>query len=105
MSKVIEVTDDSFEAEVLGTTVPVLVNVYGEHCGPCKLLEPVLAALAESLGGSAKVVTLDVAANGLVVADLNIAAVPTLIVFRGGKEVQRMVGLRDVARLREALAT
>jgi thioredoxin 1 len=104
MSKVIEITDSNFEAEVLGSAVPVLVDFWGTHCGPCRMLKPVLAALAESLGDSVKVVTVDVAANEKLVSDFNISVVPTLIVMKNGEQLHRMVGLKDLHQLKEALA-
>ncbi len=104
MSSVSEVSDSNFEAEVLRSPVPVLVDFFGEHCGPCRMLKPVLVALAESMGDSVKIVTVDVAANERLVNDYQISAVPTLIVFRDGKERDRMVGLKDMKYLMEALA-
>ena len=102
MSKLIEVTDDTFEQVVLGSSVPVLVDFYADHCGPCALLKPILAALAESMGDKVKVVTVDAVANERLAHAYKIAAVPTLIVFKG-VEVHRMVGLKDLHYLREAL--
>ena len=104
MSNLIEVNDSNFEAEVLRSPVPVLVDFFGEHCGPCRMLKPVLVALAESMGDSVKIVIVDVAANERLVSDHRISAVPTLIVFREGKERDRMVGLKDMKYLIEALA-
>lgn len=104
MSNVIEVSDSNFEAEVLRSSVPVLVDFFGEHCGPCRMLKPVLVALAESMGDSVKIVTVDVSANERLVSDYRISAVPTLIVFRDGEERDRMVGLKDMKYLMEALA-
>lgn len=104
MSNVIEVNDSNFEAEVINSPVPVLVDFFGDHCGPCRLLKPVLVALAESLGDSVKIVTVDVATNERLVSDYRISAVPTLIVFKEGKELHRMVGLKDMKYLKEALA-
>jgi len=103
MSSVIEVNDSTFEAEVIKSPVPVLVDFFGEHCGPCRMLKPVLVALAESMGDGVKIVTVDVAANERLVNDYRISAVPTLIVFRDGKERDRMVGLKDMKYLMEAL--
>ena len=104
MSSVTEVNDSNFEAEVLRWPVPVLVDFFGEHCGPCRMLKPVLVALAENLGDSVKIVTVDVAVNERLVNDYRISAVPTLIVFKEGKELHRMVGLKDMKYLKEALA-
>jgi len=104
MSNVIEVNDSNFEAEVLRSPVPVLVDFFGEHCGPCRMLKPVFVALAESMDDKVKIVTVDVAANERLVNDYRISAVPTLIVFKDGKERDRMVGLKDMKYLMEALA-
>ena len=103
MSSVIEVNDFNFEAEVLRSPVPVLVDFFGEHCGPCRMLKPVLVALAESMGDSVKIVTVDVAANEQLVNDYRISAVPTLVIFQDGKERHRLVGLKDMKYLKEAL--
>lgn len=103
MSSVIEVNDFNFEAEVINAPVPVLVDFWASHCGPCRSLKPVLVALAESLGDKVKIVTVDVAVNERLVNDYRISAVPTLIVFRDGKEQDRMVGLKDMKYLKEAL--
>ena len=104
MSNVIEVNESTFEVEVLQSPVPVLVDFFGEHCGPCRMLKPVLVALAESMGESVKIVTVDVVANERLVNDYRISAVPTLVVFRDSKERDRMVGLKDMKYLMEALA-
>ena len=100
----IEVSQNNFGEVVLDSTIPVLVDFFSENCGPCRLLKPVLKALAESLGDLAKIVTVDVAANEALAHAYGIAAVPTLIVFKNGQELHRMVGLKDLHYLREALA-
>ena len=104
MSNVIEVGDSDFEAEVLQSPVPVLVDFWASRCRPCLTLKPVLIALAVNLGDSVKIVTVDVAVNERLVNDYRISAVPTLIVFKEGKELHRMVGLKDLKYLKEALA-
>lgn len=102
MSKVIEVTDNTFEDVVLRSHVPVLVDFFSNNCGPCRLLKPFLEALADDLG-SANIVTVDVEFNERLVRGHGINAVPTLLVFRHGQEVDRMVGMGELVRLREAL--
>lgn len=99
----IEVTDSTFEEVVLGSPVPVLVDFFADYCGPCRLLKPILAALAESLGDTVKVATVDAVANEGLAHAYKIAAVPTLIVFKNGVELHRMVGLKNLHYLREAL--
>lgn len=101
-SKLIEVDETNFEAEVLRSTVPVVVDFYSPQCPPCRMLKPFLEALADDLG-SAKIVTVDVEVNERLVRDHTINAVPTLLVFRHGQEVDRMIGMGELVRLREAL--
>jgi thioredoxin 1 len=100
----IEVTDSTFEAEVLRSHVPVIVDFFADYCGPCRLLKPVLNALAESLGDKVKVVTVDVVANEGLAQAHQIEAIPTIIVFENGVQRHRLVGLKDLHYLREALA-
>ena len=101
MSKLIEVDEVTFEA-VLWSPIPVVVDFYSNNCGPCRMLKPFLEALADDLG-SAKFVTVDVEVNEQLVRDHGINSVPTLLVFRNGQEVDRMVGMGQLVRLREAL--
>lgn len=99
----IEVNEANFENEVLQSSVPVVVDFYADYCGPCRLIKPALALLAEELGSQAKIVTLDVVTNAKLAIDYGVSAVPTVIVIRDGKEVHRMVGIGDLAELRTAL--
>ena len=103
MSKVIEVTDDTFQQVVFGSPVPVLVDFFADYCGPCRALKGVLAALAESMGDTVQIVAVDVVANKGLAHAYKIATVPTLIVFKNGVELHRMVGLKDLHYLQEAL--
>ncbi len=101
-SKLIEVNESNYEAEVLRSPVNVVVSFHSANCGPCRLLKPFLEALADDLG-SVKFVAVDVEVNERLVRDQGINAVPTLLVFRHGQEVDRMVGMGELVRLREAL--
>lgn len=103
MSNLIEVNESNFENEVVQSSVPVVVDFFGEYCGPCRMIKPALALLAEELGNHAKIVTVDVVVNLKLVSDYRISAVPTVLVIRAGKEVHRMIGLGALAELREAL--
>lgn len=100
----IEVSENNFEQIVLLSPVPVLVDFFADYCGPCRLLKPILAALADNLGSSAKIVTVDVVTSERLAHAYKIAAVPTLLVFKSGVEVHRLVGLKDIHQLQEALA-
>lgn len=101
--KLIEVNAGNFENEVLQSPVPVVVDFFGEYCGPCRMIKPALALLADELQGQAKIVTVDVVANANLVSHYGVSAVLTILVIRDGKEVHRMVGIGELAELRDAL--
>ena len=93
MSKVIEVTGDTFEGEVIHAKGPVLVDFYADYCGPCKILKHFLSSFADQLRDRAKVFTVDAIANPDLSQSYRISAVPSLIVFKNGKETARFMGL------------
>ena len=90
--RVKEVTDNSFEQEVLQANRPVLVDFWAEWCAPCRMLAPTVAAVAEQYGDAASVVKLNVDDNPSTAQRYGIKGIPTLILFRDGKEVERVVG-------------
>src|SRR4026207_496264 len=87
-----EVSDSSFEKEVLGSSKPVLVDFWAEWCAPCRMLAPTIEAVAAELGERAGVVKVNVGENTSVAQRYGIKGIPTLILFSGGKEVERVVG-------------
>ena len=87
-----EVSDSSFEKDVLGSDKPVLVDFWAEWCAPCRMLAPTVAAVAEQYGETASVVKLNVDDNPSTAQRYGIKGIPTLILFREGKEVERVVG-------------
>lgn len=87
-----EVTDGSFEKEVLGSNKPVLVDFWAEWCAPCRMLAPTVDAVAQHYGDNASVVKLNVDDNPSTAQRYGIKGIPTLILFREGKEVERVVG-------------
>lgn len=98
-------TDDNFEQEVLGSSVPVLVDFWAEWCMPCKILGPTIDQLADELGGKAKIGKVDTDANREVAVKYGITAIPTVIIFKGGQPVEKFVGLTQKDRLAAALAS
>ncbi len=90
--RVKEVTDDSFEHEVLKSEKPVLVDFWAAWCVPCRMLSPTVEAIAEQYSGSAAVVKLNVDDNPSTAEAYGIKGIPTLILFSGGKEVERAMG-------------
>ncbi|HEX8072792.1 MAG TPA: thioredoxin [Pyrinomonadaceae bacterium] len=86
------VSDGSFEADVLSADQPVLVDFWAEWCAPCRMLAPTVDAVAEKYAGQAQVVKLNVDENPTVSQKYGIKGIPTLILFKGGKEEERIVG-------------
>jgi thioredoxin 1 len=97
------VTDATFEAEVLRSELPVLVEFTADWCAPCRMVAPVLAALAEEEAGRLRVVQIDVDTNPGVQARYGVLSMPTMTVFRGGEPVRTVVGARPKRVLREQL--
>jgi len=87
-----EVNDKSFEKDVLQSTKPVLVDFWATWCAPCRMLEPTVAAVAEKYSETAHVVKVNVDDNPAISQRYGIKGIPTLILFKGGKEEERVVG-------------
>ena len=83
---IVTITEDNFAEEVENSSLPILVDVWGEHCGPCKMIEPLIDQIAEEFEGKARVGKLDIAANMAFAAGLGVKAVPTLLFYKGGEE-------------------
>jgi thioredoxin 1 len=92
MAAGLAVSSSEFEEQVLNSEVPVLVDFWAEWCGPCKAIGPSIEQLATEYEGRAKVVKVDVDSNGDLATKFGVMSIPALIVFKGGKEVDRMVG-------------
>ncbi|MEW6729862.1 MAG: thioredoxin [Acidobacteriota bacterium] len=89
---VMEITDGNFEKEVLSSKVPVLIDFWAAWCAPCRMLAPVVEAVAKDYDGKAKVGKLNVDENNEISAKFGIKGIPTLILFKGGVEQERVVG-------------
>ena len=99
----IVLTEQNFEAEVLNSDLPVLVDFWAPWCGPCRMLAPAVAQIAEEYEGKAKVCKVNVDDARELAIRFGIASIPTVMVFRGGEAVHTLVGLRPKAELEELL--
>src|SRR5262245_30467729 len=95
---VVEVNDTNFETEVLKSSQPVLVDFWAAWCGPCQTLAPTVELVAEKYQGKAKIVKLNVDENVDSSSSYGIKGIPTLILFRDGKEAERVVGIPSSAK-------
>ncbi len=100
---VLEITDENFEAEVLNSDQPVLVDFWAEWCMPCRMLAPTVEELAGEYEGRAKVGKIDTETNREITMKYSINAIPTVIVFKGGEPVKKFVGMTNKGDMTEAL--
>jgi thioredoxin 1 len=100
-----EVTDESFEAEVLAAGLPVVVDFWAPWCGPCHALEPVLTRLEDQAGGRVEFTKLNVDQNPVAAARYGVLALPTAILFSGGEPRETVVGARSPSHYERAWAT
>lgn len=99
----IDVTAETFKQEILDSDLPVLVDFWATWCNPCRMLAPILEELAQEYEGKVKFCKIDVDENGDLAAMYGIVSIPTLILLRGGKEIERISGLRPLDDLAEFL--
>jgi len=99
MAEIPKLSEESFQKEVIQSEQPVLVDFTAVWCGPCKMLDPLVKQLADEWSGKVKVVKLDVDDNPQVTMDYQIMGVPTLILFKNGKPVERLSGYAPKDRL------
>lgn len=92
MAKPAEFTDANFETEVLKSDLPVLVDFWAEWCGPCKMIAPTIEQLAGEHEGKLKVGKIDVDVHQQMAMKYNVRGIPTLLIFKGGKPVEQIVG-------------
>lgn len=96
-------TTENFDTEVLGSEKPVLVDFFATWCGPCKMMAPVIEKLAEEYEGKAVIGKMDVEESMDIAGRYGIMNVPTLIIFKNGQIVNKMVGLQNQNSLKKAL--
>ena len=103
MEHITEVTDTSFQQEVLDSEVPVLVDFWAPWCGPCRMVAPIIESLAQKMNSKFKFTKLNTDENMRTAQDFGIMGIPTLLVFKGGKEAERIVGFRPEEELENQL--
>jgi thioredoxin 1 len=92
MANMVEITELNFEEKVLNSRTPVLIDFWAEWCGPCKSISPTLDELSKEYHGKMVFAKLNVDSNPRVAANLGVRSIPTLIVFKGGEEKERIIG-------------
>ncbi len=103
MANLPEFTDANFDAEVLMSPVPVLVDFTATWCGPCKALAPIVEQLSRDYAGRIKVGKLDIDRSRVVPVKYGIMAVPTVIFFKGGKDMVKITGLKPKSELQKTI--
>jgi thioredoxin 1 len=100
---IVYLNDDNFtQTTASGVT---LVDFYADWCGPCRMMEPVLHQLADEMKGRAKIAKLDIESAQSTTANFDVTSIPTLIIFKDGKEMNRIVGVRDLDSLKGTLTS
>ncbi len=102
--KLLELTEESFEQEVLKETMPVLVDFWAAWCGPCKMIAPIVEELATEYESKLKIGKVDVDNNQKIAMQYGIRSIPTLLLFKGGKVVEQIVGAAPKKTLLEKLS-
>jgi len=103
MSNAQEINDSNFDVEVLQSPSPVLVDFWASWCAPCRTLAPIIDAVAGELTGKVKIVKLNIDENPITAGKYAVMSIPTLLVFKEGKEIERTVGFISQRNLSEKL--
>ncbi len=102
-ANVLEFTDANWQSEVLDSSVPVIIDFWAPWCGPCRMLAPTIEKLAGEYQGKIKIGKMNTDQNQETPGGLRISAIPTVLFFQSGKEVDRLVGVNSEAKFKDAL--
>jgi thioredoxin 1 len=102
---IVQVSDATFESEVLKSPVPVLIDFWAPWCGPCRAIAPIVDQLADEYAGKLKIVKMNVDDNPRTPANYGVRGIPNLILFKGGQVQQQIVGAVPKAHLVKAIST
>jgi len=103
VANILDFTDQNFDSDVLGSDLPTLVDFWAEWCAPCKMIAPTVESLADEFDGKLKVGKMNIDENPSTPTKFGIRGIPTLIIFKGGKVVEQIVGVRSKSDLKAAI--
>ena len=103
MSNVAEVTDQNFKEKVINSDKPVLVDFWAPWCMPCRMMGPVFEDTAKSFDGKVDFLKMNTDSNQTTAMDIGIMSIPSLVLFKGGKEVDRLIGVQSPESLQTAI--
>ena len=101
MAEIREVTDDTFEAEILNSDKPAIIDFWAEWCAPCRAIAPIIKELAGEYGDQVKIVKMDIDANPNTPGQYGVRAIPTVLAFKDGQVAQQLQGARPKADFEE----
>jgi thioredoxin 1 len=96
----VDVTDESFQSDVLDSDTPVLVDFWADWCGPCKMIAPALEEISEELAGKVKIVKMDIMENADTPAQMGVQSIPLMVLFKDGEAVARKLGAAPKSQLK-----